>query len=197
MERRTYEASELRVDEGDKAVLTGHAAVFETLSLEMWGFREKIAEGAFADTLGKDDIRALWNHDTNLVLGRKSAGTLDLREDRTGLAVKINPPDWASAQVETIRRGDVSQMSFGFRVLEDGWDTDRNDPDLLIRTIRKVQLLEVSPVTFPAYPDTDIKARDFAGAVRSMESYRESCRPAFRPRLAACRKLLVESWTQC
>jgi len=75
MERRQYDASEIRVDGGEQPVLVGHAAVFDTLSLEMWGFREKVAPGAFTDTLGKDDIRALWNHDTGLVLGRVAAGT--------------------------------------------------------------------------------------------------------------------------
>lgn len=159
-------------EEGSRK-LTGHAAVFDELSVELWGFREKIAPGAFAETLGKDDIRALWNHDTNIVLGRNRSGTLSLKEDATGLLVVIDMPRARAAELETIERGDVTQMSFGFRVLEDSWTTADDDSDMLIRTVDKVQLFEVSPVTFPAYPQTDIDV-----AKRSMWAWRKA-----RPRL--------------
>lgn len=185
MERRQYEASEIRAEtEGDKPVLVGHAAVFDTLSLEMWGMREQIAPGAFTESLGKDDIRALWNHDAGAVLGRQQAGTLALSEDKTGLAVRIDVPDTQIGRdaVTSIERGDVSQMSFGFRVLEDSWTTD-DDSDMLIRTVEKVQLFEVSPVTFPAYPATDIDVRDFEGALESLKRARDAAKPRRRPRL--------------
>lgn len=142
--------------------LRGHAAVFNSLSEPMYGFREQIAPGAFAESIGKDDIRALWNHDTSHVLGRKSAGTLILTEDERGLAVDINPPNttWAKDLLISIKRGDVSQMSFGFRVLTDSWSmVDGSE----VRTLEKVQLFEVSPVTFPAYSATDVSARSLAG----------------------------------
>lgn len=159
MERR-YFAFELRA-EGDGAApkLTGYAAVFEQLSLVLYSmFREKIARGAFASTLG-DDIRALWNHDTNSPLGRTKAGTLRLDEDAHGLRVEIDPPDTQAGRdaVASIKRGDVDSMSFGFDVLGDEWDQDEDGQ--LIRTLTKIKLYEVSPVVFPAYPQTTVSAR--------------------------------------
>lgn len=141
------------------STLNGYAAVFGELSQVLYGmFREKIDRGAFAASLG-GDIRALWNHDTNFPLGRTKAGTLALAEDAHGLRVEINPPDTQAGRdaLESIRRGDVDQMSFGFDVLEDTWDQDESG--MIIRTLRKVQLYEVSPVVFPAYPQTSISAR--------------------------------------
>lgn len=161
MERRFFN-SELRADSDDGNMLSGYAAVFNSLSQVIWGFREKIAPGAFADTLA-DDVRALWNHDTGIVLGRTKSGTLRLHEDDTGLRIEIDPPDSASAQVESVKRGDVDQMSFGFKVLEDGWDQD--DEGMIIRTLRKIKLFEVSPVTFPAYTATSVGVRAEPGQI--------------------------------
>lgn len=162
LERRAFVADELRVaTDGDSSrpKIRGHAAVFNSLSLDLGGFREVIAPGAFAASL-EQDIRALWNHDTSLPLGRTRAGTLTLEEDAVGLAVEIDPPSSPAGQnaVEAIRRGDVSQMSFGFIVEEESWVRGENgDPDL--RTLERINLLEVSPVTFPAYPETDVAVR--------------------------------------
>jgi hypothetical protein len=142
--------------EGSAPLIEGYAAVFNTLSVELWGFREKIAPGAFADSLG-DDVRALWNHDTGVVMGRTKSGTLRLAEDATGLRIQNDPPAAAAHQVESIDRGDVDQMSFGFRTLKDEWDEDENGQ--LIRTLLKVKLYEVSFVTFPAYPATSVQLR--------------------------------------
>lgn len=162
MERRFFQ-TELRAGEqaGDQAAqLSGYAAVFDQLSVMLYGmFREKIERGAFASSIGGDDIRALWNHDTNLPLGRTRAGTLRLAEDSHGLRVEIDPPatSWGADAVESIRRGDVDQMSFAFDVLDGTWDQDESG--VLIRTLRKVKLYEVSPVTFPAYTGTSVSAR--------------------------------------
>lgn len=169
IERRIFSAPGFEVrQEGDAApVLVGYAAVFDELSEEMWGFQERIAPGAFAKSLG-GDVRALFNHDPNLILGRTRSKTLRIKEDQRGLLVEIDPPDTQLARdlVVSMRRGDVDQMSFGFRTKKDSWDEVNGK---VIRTLIDVELFDVSPVTFPAYPQTDI-------AVRSLESWRASMR---------------------
>jgi hypothetical protein len=160
-ELRTYTAVELRVEaqeEGEKPKIRGHAAVFDQLSEDLGGFVEKIRPGAFAKTTREADIRALWNHDANYPLGRTKAGTLRVWEDEIGLAIELDPPETSYARdlQESIRRGDVDQMSFGFRTIRDEWDTAAEPP---IRTLVEVQLYDVSPVTFPAYPQTSVAVR--------------------------------------
>lgn len=158
---------EIRVSESeDGAVIEGHAAVFNSWSETLGGifpFKEKVRKGAFNESIGRDDIRALFNHDPNYVLGRNRAGTLELVEDDVGLRVRITPPDtsWAKDIVTSIRRGDISQMSIGFVVEEDKWSTEDG---IDTRELRKVQLFDVSPVTFPAYTATDV-------GVRAMQEY--------------------------
>jgi hypothetical protein len=163
MERRSFDLNELEVrTEGEKPKIRGHAAVFKELSEDLGGFRERIKPGAFAKAISKDDVRALFNHDPNYVLGRAKAGTLVLAEDDKGLAIEIDPPDtqWARDLMTSIGRKDISQMSFGFRVVKDEWiDKDLWDPKKTIRTLIEVNLFDVSPVTFPAYPQTDVKVR--------------------------------------
>lgn len=134
--------------------ICGYAAVFGEMSLPMGSFRECIEPGAFRESVENDDIRALYNHDTNYVLGRTTNGTLALREDPHGLYYEITPPEttWARDLMESIRRGDITQSSFGFRVLADEWEGDT-------RRLMKVALYDVSPVTFPAYPQTDVSIR--------------------------------------
>ena len=153
--------------QGEKPQIVGHAAVFNRDSELIGGmFIERIAPGAFAESLGKpDDVRALINHDPNLLLARNISGTLTLREDEQGLHVTIDPPNttYANDLLESAKRGDISQMSFGFQTIVDSWTRGENGaPD--VRTLRKVRLFDVSPVTFPAYPDTDV-------AVRSHEAF--------------------------
>src|SRR5512137_1309240 len=161
-ERRFTGNCELRAivpETGGRAKIAGHAAVFNSLSEDLWGFRERIAPGAFAPALGKSDIRALLNHDPNFILGRTKSGTLRAQEDERGLAVEIDPPEtrWADDLLVSIGRGDISQMSFAFRVGEESWETvDGAD----IRTILSFdEIFDVSPVTYPAYPDTDVALR--------------------------------------
>lgn len=157
IERRINEAThlEVRADE-DSPRLVGYAAVFNSMSEDLGGFRETIAQGAFDRSLS-GDIRALWNHNTDNVIGRTTAGTLVLREDERGLYTEIYPPASAEGYLESVRRGDVSQMSFGFRVNEDV--VEESEDGLLIRRLLDVELMEVSPVAFPAYPQTSIDAR--------------------------------------
>jgi len=172
IERRNIDVIELRVaqDEDKKPVITGYAAMFDKLSEPMFGFREKIASGAFAASLRKDDIRALFNHDANYVLGRNKAKTLKLKEDDAGLHIEIDPPDttWARDLQESIRRGDISQMSFGFIVVIDEWQHNKGKDS--IRTLKEVKLFDVSPVTFPAYPQTTVKVRDYLNALQTAET---------------------------
>lgn len=160
LERRSFTITELRAKGKDGLTLTGHAAVFNQLSDDLGGFREKVRPGAFADTIQNDDIRALWNHDPNFVLGRNKSGTLSLKEDDRGLAIETTMPDsqFARDLSRTIARGDVDQMSFGFLVPPKG-DDWRFEDGGIVRELLKVQLFDVSPVTFPAYPQTDVSAR--------------------------------------
>jgi hypothetical protein len=160
MERR-YFAIELR-EEGDGAApkLTGYAAVFDTPSQLLYGeFKERIVRGAFAASIAADDIRALWNHDTGLPLGRTKNNTLRLIEDSYGLRVEIEPPDTQAGRdaLASVKRGDVDQMSFAFDMLDQTWDRDSDG--VMLRTLTKVRLYDVSPVVFPAYPQTSISAR--------------------------------------
>ena len=148
------------------ARLTGYAALFDSLSENMGGFSERIACGAFRDVL-TGDTRALMNHDPNFVLGRTKAGTLKLKEDQKGLLVEIFPPDtaWARDLVVSIKRGDVSQMSFGFGVDPEGEEWSKSNGSQ-VRTIRKVaRLYDVSVVTYPAYSETSVSARSRANSL--------------------------------
>ncbi len=160
-ERRAFEITglEIRAEEGKPKKIVGHAAVFDTLSEPLFGFREKIAAGAFTESINSDDIRALWNHDPNYVLGRNRAGTLTLEEDEQGLKTEIIPPDaqWARDLMVSIERRDVTQMSFAFQTLKDMWDEE--DPNNVVRTLIKVRLFDVSPVTYPAYTSTSANVR--------------------------------------
>lgn len=158
---------ELRVNESESGnYIEGHAAVFDSWSETLGGifpFKEIVRKGTFNESIGKDDIRALFNHDPNYVLGRNRAGTLELVEDEIGLRVRITPPDtsWAKDIQTSIRRSDITQMSIGFIVEEDEWSTQDG---MDVREIRKVKLFDVSPVTFPAYTATDV-------GVRAMQEY--------------------------
>jgi HK97 family phage prohead protease len=162
-ERRFTGSCELRAvapEDGGRKKIAGHAAVFNSLSEDLWGFREKIAPGAFKNALANSDVRALLNHDPNFVLGRMKNGTLRVREDEAGLAVEIDPPEtgWANDLLVSIGRGDISQMSFAFRVGEDSWETVDG---INIRTILSFdEIFDASPVTYPAYPDTNVSLRD-------------------------------------
>lgn len=163
IERRAFAIDEMRIEtreDGTPRIL-GHAAVFNQLSEDLGGFREQIAPGAFAEAIQGDDIRALWNHNPDHILGRNLAKTLALAEDSRGLAIEIIPPDTQLARdlMTSMKRGDVTQMSFGFSVRPNGQNWAKDDEGRVIRTLTKVRLYDVSPVTYPAYPQTDVAAR--------------------------------------
>ena len=145
-------------EDADKKVIEGHFAVFGS-NYELWpGATESIDSHAFDNTLG-GDIRALINHETRLVLGRTKAGTLSLDVDNLGLhgVIEINPDDQEAMNLYSrVKRGDVSQCSFGFDIISE--ETQVNG-DKVHWTIKEVKLYEVSCVTFPAYEETAIAAR--------------------------------------
>ena len=139
--------------------IEGYFAVFGR-ETELWpGAFEEIAPGAFDETLN-NDIRALINHDTTLVLGRNKAGTLELKADSYGLwgRMKINPNDTDAVNLyERVKRGDVDQCSFGFNIIEE--ETEWREDGTVKWRLTKVDLHEVSICTFPAYEDTGVQAR--------------------------------------
>jgi HK97 family phage prohead protease len=145
--------------EGENMTIEGYFVVFNSQT-ELWtGAYEEIAPQALDDTLS-NDIRALINHDTTLVLGRNKAGTLELKKDSRGLwgSIKINPNDTDAVNLyERVKRGDVDQCSFGFNVTSE--ETDWRDDGTVKWTITGVDLHEVSVCTFPAYEDTGVAAR--------------------------------------
>jgi uncharacterized protein len=158
MEHRTFgiDGLEVRRDDGGPTV-AGYAAVFNSKSVMLYGYREMIMPGAFAGSL-MGDIRALWQHDSSQVLGRTRAGTLRLWEDNKGLAFELQPPDTQTGRdaVTLIERGDVDQMSFGFNVPNGGDEWAEDDDGTPLRLLRQATLVEVSPVTFPAYEATAV-----------------------------------------
>lgn len=162
MEQRYLRMSEVatRSTEGGELEIEGYFVVFDDV-YQVWdGATESIAPGAFTDSIG-GDVRALYNHNPDIVLGRTGAGTLELREDNKGLwgKVKINSNDTQAVDVyERIARGDVSGCSFGFDIEEQ--KETLNDDGTIHWTILKVNpLYEVSPTAFPAYEATHIEAR--------------------------------------
>lgn len=160
IERRAWpvERLEVRATVDAGPVIDGYAAVFNELSLDLGGWRERVAPGAFARSVADNDVRALWDHDSKYVLGRNRAGTLTLEEDERGLGVEILPPgtEWAGDLLKSMKRGDVNQMSFGFYVRQDEWI---EEDGVLVRVLRDVDLFDVSVVTFPAYTQTSAEAR--------------------------------------
>lgn len=146
-------------DDGGELYIEGYFAVFNS-TYKMWkDAYEQVAPGAFSNTLG-EDIRALINHETRLVLGRNKAGTLELKEDSHGLwgKIRINPNDMDAMNLyERVKRGDVDQCSFGFEILKE--ETEEKEDGSFLWIIKEVRLYEVSVCTFPAYEETAVSAR--------------------------------------
>jgi hypothetical protein len=180
-EIRACTIHELRAGGGALPTLEGYAAVYDSPSHPIAGlFTEFIDRGAFTRTLADGpDVRALVDHEPSRILGRTKPGTLRLSEDARGLLATIQPGDTSAGRdiVESVRRGDVDQMSFAFSVAEGGqtWETvDGQD----VRHLTDVDLHDVSIVTYPAYEATSIQA-----ASRSQhQAYRSQARAG---RLAA------------
>jgi len=165
--------------EGEPPQIVGLASVYydgtPDTEYELWqdGPVERIMPGAFRDALaGKDDVRALFNHDANHVLGRVSSGTMELRDTKAGLEYRINPPNTATGRdlLELVRRGDITGSSFGFIVTDE--DSLRHD-GRAVREVRQVTVLDVGPVTFPAYEATEVQVRSLPDAIREDYERRE------------------------
>lgn len=144
---------------GGEPHLVGHAAVFNSPTVIGGCFIEKLAPGCFANTIAQGDIRALANHNADLVLGRTASGTLTLSEDATGLYFDLIPPNTSAGRdtLESVRRGDLSGCSFSFQSTRELWD---DSGDLPTRIILECDLFEISAaVTWPAYTSTSVGVR--------------------------------------
>lgn len=170
IDKRFYSGElEIRQVDEQAPTISGYAIMFDSWSEVMTDsrgrpFRERIAPTAFDRALAEGpDIRALWNHNSDLPLGRTGNGTLRIGKDGVGLRFELRPPatSWGADAVESIRRGDVSGMSFAFSARREGGDTwTRPGIDgVAERTLLDAELYEVSPVTFPAYPATRVVVR--------------------------------------
>ena len=174
---RSADASFTTREDGDALTIEGYFAVFNSNYDIGYGMSESIAPGAFDGTIS-DDVRALINHDTTLVLGRTAAHTLELRQDERGLwgKIAINPNDSDAMNLyNRVKRGDVNQCSFGFDILDE--ETEFRGDDEIHWTIKAVKLYEVSCCTFPAYEETSIAARQQDAAElkkRSLEAWKET-----------------------
>lgn len=169
-------------------VITGYAARYYDpnvsgtefrLDMGKWGvIHERIMPGAFNRALNEDDVVGLFNHDPNHILGRMSAKTLTLRTDDKGLVYEITPPASAGNVVESIRRGDLRGSSFAFmpRLGGQTWrDAEIDKKEVTIRELTDVQLFDVSPVTYPAYPATSTGVRAFSveDLTKEIEAHRK------------------------
>lgn len=170
LERRVFSIA-MRADdpptgegsEPERRTVSGYAALFNSPSEDM-GFIELIEPGAFREAIPTSDIRALFNHDPNLILARTASGTLKVYEDDKGLRYEFDIPQTTFGNDFRImlQRGDVSQSSFAFSVKEQAWETKKDEAGNIqyTRRIKKVErLYDVSPVTYPAYADTSVALR--------------------------------------
>lgn len=172
MEKRIY-TIETRTEEREDGtpVIIGHASLYDSKSQNLGGFYETIERGAFTDELiEKSDIRALINHNQDLILGRSTSGTLRLEADEKGLRYEFDVPDttYGKDLLVSMKRGDIDSSSFAFTVKRDTWSSDDEGND--IRTINEIdRLYDVSPVTYPAYSE----ANDLTVAQRGLAVYKE------------------------
>jgi hypothetical protein len=184
IERRNFK-TEVRVAKtGDESRIEGYASTFnEPYTLSDWfgEIVEQVAPGAFARAIQeKQDVRCLFNHNPDHVLGRTKPGTLTLKEDSRGLFYSCNPPNGARVTA-SIERGDIDGSSFGFIVTKDTWEDERDDKGRLLkstRTIQDVDLFDVGPVTYPANDNA-------TAAIRSM--FPGGLSPEFRSRMTELR----------
>lgn len=179
----------------ESRIISGYAVKYNMRSeimCDYWGdqFVEEFAPGAFDEALQRGDQKCLWNHDSNYPLGAVRANTLSLTSDNDGLHYEADVPrnTWGNDALESIGRGDVDGSSFMFRALNDQWSMiDIDGDEIYKRTIIKADIYEVSPTTFPAYPDSEVNVREFkehndiiVGEVKHEVKHEESKQDAVR-----------------
>ncbi len=188
--------SEIRMDsdqDGNDPKIVGYAAKFNSLSHDLGGFREEIKPGAFSRALSEgQDVRALVDHDPGRIIGRSTSGTLRMLEDDHGLRVEIDPANTTAGRdiMESITRGDVTGMSFGFTVRDDEWRMVDGEN---IRTLRDMDLFDVSVVTFPAYESTEVALRSLSEYQATVDAEAEAKRLADATATRKARIRLAES----
>ena len=155
--------------DGQPLRIIGHPVVYNRWSEDLGGFRERVIHGAATKTIGESDIRVLFNHDVNFILGRNKAGTVDFADTASGMKMDCRPPETDTIRdlvIVPMQRGDLTQMSFAFRTVRDEW---REPPQTLVkdglweRDVLEFQMYDASIVTFPAYTQTDAAVRDAMG----------------------------------
>ncbi len=190
---RRFISQEFRVSpEGENTIISGYAALFDTPSEDFGGWSEVIDPHAFDGVLASNpDVRALWNHNPDVVLGRTTANTLTLNVDARGLAYVIQPPDTTTARdlIVSMRRKDVTGSSFGFICKRDQW-TDNANGTITRRILEFEELLDVSPVTYPAYTATTSGVRSLPASMpielRSKLEHRDSVEDDATVDMCAC-----------
>ena len=174
-ERRTANEP-VHLEEGEGLTAVGYAAVFNSTSQNLGGFVERIAPTAFRKTLQEADVRALFNHDPDALLGRTSNGTLRLMEDDHGLRYEVDLPNTNMGRdvAELLSRGDLNGSSFGFRMISDTWST--TDDDFPLRTITELSIRDVGPVSFPAYESSEASLRSLVTDTLPIEDVMEAAK---------------------
>ncbi len=177
-------ATEIRIntEENEPLKIVGYSALFNNLSENLGGFREKIKPGAFANALKNSDVRGLFNHDNNIIFARLGVN-LTLREDKNGLymeATEVDTPNFRSVAAD-VTAGLVTGQSFSFTVEADEWKTDKEQGE--IRTISEIkELFDVGPVVYPAYTDT-------SAALRSLDVYKKDLEIQAKKGVIALRRI--------
>jgi len=165
LERRSF-PGDIRIETraSGSPVIRGYAAVYNSLSDDLGGFRERVLPGCFRGCLDRGtDVRAFFNHDTSAILARRSAGNLRLFDDDNGLGYEIDPPDTSTAidLLENIRCGNIRESSFGFTCTRQEWG---REGEWMTRDLVEADIFDVSPVTYPAYPDATVALRSLEAA---------------------------------
>ena len=174
LELRQVPGLEVRAEGDGVPIIAGRGIPYGEWSEDLGGFRERLLPGSFRESMADDDIRALFNHDPNIVLGRKSNGTLRLSESERGVfyEVDVNTDDAdAMSAVARIRRGDITGNSFGFYI-EGRDDQEWEERDgMMWRTIKRGRMRELGPQTFPAYPQSDVAVRSAHAVLKDAEEW--------------------------